>query len=438
MKKSLLIILLGALFPCFLIAQKPFVAKWRSDKNGLVKIFTSEEFKYKFSVDWDNDGIYDESNIDCSISHQYNGKSKDYTIAIKGDFPHINYQNFLVDVCQWGDIKWKSMEMAFLKNDLIEYFSAEDVPNLLDVKSIRSMLYGATKFNGDIGRWDVSSVEIMYGLFLGASMFNKDLSDWDVSKVKDMSLMFADALSFNQNLNDWDVGKVKTMEGMFYGAKTFNQDIGNWNVSRVDNMSFMFTNALMFDQNLSDWNVGNVNSMRNMFSGAKKFQGEISLWDIVGVYDMANMFTDVSLSTEVYNRILIAWSELPVTFHIWFNAGNTYFSGEEARKAREKLTNECDWIITDLGEKTVGIEENKENLEKKTLIYPNPSCGKIYLQIPDIKQWPIEIRIINSKGFEVYNKICSNSNIQLNLDSGVYVMILRQEDKIYTEKLVIK
>ena len=39
----------------------------------------------------------------------------------------------------------------------------------------------ASIFNGNIGDWDMSSAENLYGMFVGAAAFNNDLSGWDMS-----------------------------------------------------------------------------------------------------------------------------------------------------------------------------------------------------------------------------------------------------------------
>ena len=62
------------------------------------------------------------------------------------------------------------------------------------------MFSGATSFNGDLSKWDVSSVTTMYGMFWGAASFNCDISKWDVSRVTKMDYMFQGAASFKTNL----------------------------------------------------------------------------------------------------------------------------------------------------------------------------------------------------------------------------------------------
>ena len=46
-----------------------------------------------------------------------------------------------------------------------------------------------------------------------------------MSRVKDMTQMFVGATSFNGDLSKWDVSSVTDMEAMFYNAATFNDDM---------------------------------------------------------------------------------------------------------------------------------------------------------------------------------------------------------------------
>lgn len=47
-----------------------------------------------------------------------------------------------------------------------------------------------SSFNGDISRWNVSSVLFMMGTF-AFSQFNGDISQWNVSGIWDMGELFA-------------------------------------------------------------------------------------------------------------------------------------------------------------------------------------------------------------------------------------------------------
>jgi surface protein len=129
--------------------------------------------------------------------------------------------------------------------------------------------YGLGRFNGNISKWDVSSVKNMISMFECAEKFNQPLNNWDVSNVEDMDYMFSGAFNFNQSLNNWDVSNVEYMEGMFLDAKNFNQPIGNWDVSNVEEMMCMFEGATSFNQPLNNWDVSSVKNMERMFEGSK-------------------------------------------------------------------------------------------------------------------------------------------------------------------------
>ncbi len=173
--------------------------------------------------------------------------------------------------------------------------------NHLDVSRVKDMreIFHLTAFNGDISKWDTSSVETMAYMFAGTvyhiSSFNGDISRWDVSNVKDMSAMFLHS-KFNGDISKWNVSRVKKMRGLFFNSR-FNGDISNWNVSHVDNMRGMFYGS-QFTGDLSQWNVSRVKSMYGMFEKSK-FNGDISNWDVSKVEQMGRIFHDASFSGNI-------------------------------------------------------------------------------------------------------------------------------------------
>ena len=130
------------------------------------------------------------------------------------------------------------------------------------VVTMGNMFAGASSFNSDISKWNVSSLDSksrtyqepqgLNYMFDGASKFSKDLSKWSISKVTSLERTFNYATAFNSDLSKWQISKVTTLLGLFYHASSFNGDVSTWDVSRVISLQSTFRYAIAFNQgNLS-------------------------------------------------------------------------------------------------------------------------------------------------------------------------------------------
>ncbi len=344
-------------------AYAPFIFAIDLRDTTSVAIHTGEgEFNY--GVDWDNDGIFDETNLTDSVSHDYKELGT-YTIRIRGQFPHMlarqddGGSNLCgMKVLQWGDIQWKSMTRMFADCRTVSpTFPRSDAPDLSqvtdmswmfanaktlneplnhwDVSHIHEMVqvfYDAEAFNQPLDQWDVSQVTTMYGMFSGAETFNQPLASWNVGHVTDMSSMFFDAEAFNQPLDAWDVSHVTEMSSMFGGADAFNQPLNSWDVSRVVEMSYMFDHTKAFNQPLNSWDVSHVTRMNGMFADATAFNQSLGSWTISGVEEMGDMLNDCGMDTSNYDATLMGWAaQLPMPPHTPGVNAMTYCHAEEAR-----------------------------------------------------------------------------------------------------------
>jgi surface protein len=156
--------------------------------------------------------------------------------------------------------------------------------------------------------------------FYGASSFNSDLSKWDISNVNMMTATFRNATSFNQNINSWDVSNVLNIENLFYGASVFNQPIGDWNTSSVTNMISVFNNASVFNQPIGNWDTSSVTKMNRMFKDASDFNQDISDWNISSANNMTIMFDGANnLSNRNKSRIHSSFSANSNWSYNWSN-----------------------------------------------------------------------------------------------------------------------
>ncbi len=381
-----------------------FVTTWKTDNPGSsnntsITIPCSFGDSYNYDVDWNNDGYFDEFGITGTITHDF-GSVGTYTIRIRGDFPHIFFDDSgdkdkILSVDQWGNIVWSSMYYAFSGCQNLQ-IPAVDAPDLSSVTDMSHMFYKACDLNSDIGAWDVSNVTNMSGMFSGAASFNQNLNAWDVSSVTDMSSMFAEIpdpnmltggenqkspptcglyggfaidvsnwdvsnvtnmsemfLSYGygpvpDGVSNWNVGNVTDMSSMFEYCQSFDQDIGNWDVSNVTNMRRMFYENTDFNQDIGGWNVGNVTDMSSMFEYCESFNKDIGAWDVSNVNTMDAMFLGGGLSTVNYDNTLIGWAALPtLQDNVLFDAGSSMYC--MGKVARDILTDVYTWIIADSG-----------------------------------------------------------------------------------------
>ncbi len=161
---------------------------------------------YNYNVDWNNDGIVDESGITGDVTHTFDTDGE-HTIRITGVFPSIQFGNNntekeeaekIISVDQWGTGIWLSMEEAFGECKNLEVF-ATDIPDLSNVSSLFAMFIAASSVNPDVSKWDTSNITNLSGMFFSASLANPDISNWNISKVDDAGLMFKGASLSTEN-----------------------------------------------------------------------------------------------------------------------------------------------------------------------------------------------------------------------------------------------
>ena len=338
-----------------------------------------------------------------------------YRVKISGDFRQIRFKGNpldigfgheygdaekLIEIEQWGDIVWSTMESAFYRAKNLQITSI-DAPDLSKVSSMNEMFYYAasvnadlnhwdvgnvtnmnsmfsyaSSFNGNLSGWDVSNVTDMRAMFNFATSFNGDLNGWDVSKVEDMLSMFRYATSFNGNVSSWDVGNVLNMHGMFASASLFNGDLSSWDVGNVKYMSFMFARTESFNGDLSRWDVSNVISMQAMFGYYSAFNGDLSNWDVSNVTNMYTMLSGSALSVANYDTLLMGWSERELQHGVTLGADNLSYCN--AGEQRGHIIREFGWSITDGGLAEgcdpVSVDNPDESPVEYTLYqnYPNP------------------------------------------------------------------
>ncbi len=175
-----------------------------------------------YDVDWNNDGIYEETINTGTATHLYPAGVFTATVRIRGGFDTIQFansgdRNLLLSIDQWGTNAWTSFLSSFHGAENLQIL-ATDIPDLSQLTSLRRMFMDASNVNPDVANWDTSNVLNMASMFRGASNANPNLELWDTSAVTGMAGMFGNASSFNRDLSNWDISQVANMEFMFDGS----------------------------------------------------------------------------------------------------------------------------------------------------------------------------------------------------------------------------
>ena len=151
------------------------------------------------------------------------------------------------------------------------------------------------------------------------------IDQWGTQKWKSMRRVFWNCKDFNI-INDPkapDLSETKDMNIMFWGATKFNQPIGHWDVSRIPSMHRMFENAFSFNQDLSGWNISALTLSLDL------------------------LYT--SLSTENYDNMLLAWSQLNLQQKASISVVPTQHSANSA-EAKQYIIDTFQWKIFDGGQ----------------------------------------------------------------------------------------
>lgn len=357
---------------------KPFISTWKTDNISAgssqvnqIKLPLMAGGVYNFTVDW-GDGTISRITSwgQAEVTHTYSDVGI-YQVIITGKCDGFRFANAgdimkLMTIKRWGDFIFNRNEQVFSGCGNLTLNDVEDIPELKSVNyfthafrdcisittinhlglwdtsnviDMRSMFFGAKKFNQDISGWDVSKVTNMSFIFYGATNFNNggspNINNWVTSKVTNMQSMFNGCSFFNQPIDNWDTSKVTDMGSMFYSATIFNQAIGRWDVSKVTSMTSMFTLTYSFNQPIGSWNTASLIKCNAMFNSAQAFNQPIGDWNMINVTDISNMFYDC----PKFNQPIDSWNVSNVNTMYQLFTRATLFNQELNSWDIRKVTN---------------------------------------------------------------------------------------------------
>ncbi|SEH29437.1 BspA family leucine-rich repeat surface protein [Chryseobacterium culicis] len=378
----------------------------------------------------------------------------------------------ILEIEQWGNIAWTSMNSAFGHCKLIQ-ITAEDSPDLTNIEDASYMFYGIKSFTGasSMQNWDTSRIKnfrsmfaIMYdsinttlpdqfnspylnswnmssatdlsAMFAGRGIFNQTLNSWNVSNVKDMKWMFALCPSYNQPMDNWDTSSLEDIRFMFHFDSAFNQSLNNWNTSKITNMAHAIHGCTAFNHSLENWDMSKVTRIDQILKETPNFNHSLASWNLASLTIGAQALMETGMDCENFSNTLAGWADNPNTANnidLDIIAPLKYASN--AADKRNILINKG-WIMS--GD-TVGnclLSSSDIQPGKKILLYPNPAVDDIHIEgLSDIKGYKI---------FDASGRIVQEGNpgrAMINIGSllkGNYILQLILKDKTISSKFIKK
>jgi len=123
----------------------------------------------------------------------------------------------------------------------------------------------------------------------------------------------------------WGTGKWQTMERAFGDAENVHivaKDSPD--ISHVSSFSSMFENAFVSNPDVSDW-------------------------DVTTITDMTDMFNGITLSSDVYDDLLLSFNAQNLQIGIDFNGGNSTYCAIDAHDNLTNIATGHGWLIADDG-----------------------------------------------------------------------------------------
>ena len=200
--------------------ERPFITKWQGTKDKGLKIPIVGKYKMVIKDGSGNEKVNETVTV-ADAKHPYIfTPTEDGTYTVEAGPEGVKYMRMtipltsndkLLDVVQFGTVKWESMEEMFQECKNMTFAAGIDTPDLSEVTSMKFMFLNCRVFNQPLGNWKVDNVTNMVGMFFGCSTFNQPLDNWKVDKVTNMDEMFSGCSTFNQPLGNWKVNKVTNM-----------------------------------------------------------------------------------------------------------------------------------------------------------------------------------------------------------------------------------
>ena len=165
---------------------------------------------------------------------------------------------------------WKCWNLIYISNNISKW-------NTINLQNIHGMFFGCVNilYLPDISNWNTNNLESITELFHYCESIRNvpDISKWNIEKIKSQNLIFADCKSLKSlpDISNWNTDNITEFIGLFEDCASLESlpDISEWKTNNLKTLDRVFNccKELKSLPDISKWNTDNVTSMQFLFQG---------------------------------------------------------------------------------------------------------------------------------------------------------------------------
>lgn len=358
------------------IGSRPFILGIKTDKSGTSgnNQFTlplNSSYSYNFTIDW-GDGTSDIWTSNSDPTHTYPAIGE-YNISIQengpGGFPAVYFNNDgdrkkVLELKQWGGVTWANFNNAFYGCNQMDTTATDghlartgDVTNFSsaweECRVMTNFPYIDTSSATNFSRGWTNCRELTSFPLLDSSKVTTFQTAWSQClKLASFPLLnSANVTTFQYGWYNTDIVSFPQLDSSkvtsFRNTWQLCDKLTNFpqlNSANVTNFQASWGGAKIVSFPLMDFN--NATTLHGAWSGVSTLI-DFPNTSFNSLNNGLNTFNGVTLSTNIYNEILLNLSDNNINSNVTFNGGNSkyYLSGAIAKAELESRG----WVITDGG-----------------------------------------------------------------------------------------
>ena len=222
----------------------------RPQLNKTFTLGVDSNFTYDFNVDW-GDGSKDFA-VNAEIAHTY-AADGEYEVKIDGAYPKPVYNGdniyFLLDIMQWGDVEFESLETSFKSAQYLGNPDGTTSTPGVPLSVVDTPTFSSSFQSNGLNEW------CRRCLFTSIP----NLDDWELPpSLTSLENCFYDLPWWNDSVASWDVSYVSSFLNMFYLCREFvngGNDFDSWEVGKNVNGDLNFEAMFFYCDSMVDQKI---------------------------------------------------------------------------------------------------------------------------------------------------------------------------------------